>query len=593
MLERWLQGLRLTSMDTPLRRSRYSFVIRRPFLTALAIASFLLTSTPAVAQVQIDWHAEVCGTQYRSAIITLGNVPLPNGDPFHLDRAMTLFRFNRQKESLAMLDAAVRKVRSPWRWRLPDDMRKTVTHDIDAFRNCVAKTRPAPLGTLTVRTRAYTEQGPQEPIPQMTVWVDAIVIGRTARNGTITARVPSGVIRLTAERSPSWWGQKHVTIRPGQSATVSIDIADGREGGEETPLVLAEAVDDIVPAATKSFTLKFMREGRLVPVIDIEHIELDDPDARSMPNLIELFTVAQGAIVARNTSALFDALAADMDRTISLLVGATDSAERFYGNRIAFRVGRSGLDVTLLAPPSNPQLGVASIEVGVSLMGAGIAVERVSDTNGRIRIQSFPHGPIALDCVTIAGGRYYYGQAMLVHSGERAVNLVLRHVSDLINGVPALANDGPSASQIPGTSPSAAAGEATEVIIDVTSRGRDETISRASTLIAPRGTPIALLHYEVGTAEHRSASGFDDLWALSVLGAAGERLFHIVRNVSSQVHFHPQWQSDSTTYSGDRIDIEQLTAEGPAHLTLIGTAINAGDAQHSTTVRARLSASSR
>ena len=529
----------------------------------------------------------MCGTQYKSAITTLNNVPLPNRDPFDLDRAMTLFRFNRQRESRAMLDAAARKVRGAWRWRLPHDLRSEVTQDIDAFRDCVATTKPAPLGTLTVRTRGMD-------VPAMTVSVDAIAIGRTSRNGTITARVPSGVIRVTAERTPSWWGSEYVSIRPGRPATVSIAIDDGSEVSEETPLVVAEAIDDIVPASTTSFTLKFMRAGRLVPIVSIEQIDLDDPDATSIPGLAELFTVSQGAILARKTSALFDALAPDLDRTISLLVVATDSAGVFHANRIAFRVGRSGLGVALAPPPSNPQLALSNIQVGVSVMGAGIAVERVSDARGRIEIASFPHGPMAIDCVAVSEGRYYYGEAMLVHSGQRQVKLVLRHVSDVINGVPAFSNEGPGGADIPGPSESAAAREAAEAVLEVPSRGRDQTISRVSTLIVPRGTPNALLDYEVSTHERRSTSGFDDLWALSVLGARGERLFHVARNVSSQFRYHPQWQMDNTTGDrGGRLDIGHLTAGASVRLTLVGTAINIGDNEYPTTVRARLTPTGR
>ena len=59
--------------------------------------------------------------------------------------------------------------------------------------------------------------------------------------------------------------------------------------------MLAEAVDDIVPGSTASFTLKFMTAGRVVPIVRIEQIDLDDPDATSIPGLAELFTVARGA----------------------------------------------------------------------------------------------------------------------------------------------------------------------------------------------------------------------------------------------------------------------------------------------------------
>ena len=574
------------------RRSAVAFtpgpsVNRRPILTALAAVSILLAATSAGAQVQIDWHAEVCGAQYASAINTLSNVPLPNRDPFDLDRAMTLFRFNRQRESRALLDVAARKARSSWRWRLPHDLRSEVTQDIDTFRDCVATTKPAPLGTLTVRTRGTD-------VSAMTVWIDAIAIGRTGRNGTITARVPSGVIRVTAQRTPSWWGSEYVSIRPGRAATLSITIDDGKEASEDTPLVLAEAVDDIVPASTTSFTLKFMRAGRLVPVVNIEQIDLDDPDATAIPGLAGLFTVSQGAILAKNPRALFDALGAERDRTIHLLVEATDSDEVFHANRVAFRVGRSGLGVALAPPPSNPQLAVSNIQVGVSVMGAGIAVERVSDARGRIEIDSFPHGPIAIECMAVSEGRYYYGEAMLMHAGQRQVTLVLRHVSDVINGVPAFSNQGPGGSDIAGPSERGAAGDTTEAVLDVPSRGRDEAISRVSTLIAPTATRYALLDYEVSTHERRSTSGFDDLWAISVLGARGERLFHVVRNVSSQFRYHPQWQPDNTTGDrGGRLDIGHMTAAAPARLTLVGTAINIGDNEYPTTVRAHLAATSR
>jgi hypothetical protein len=115
------------------------------------------------------------------------------------------------------------------------------------------------------------------------------------------------------------------------------------------------------------------------------------------------------------------------------------SSDELHYGRIAFRVGQSPLRVTLATPPSNPDLPLSNVAVGISTLH-GIAIQRVSDAAGRFQIESFPHGTVALECVVQSGGRYYYGDATLRHSGPRAVTLVLRHVDDLKTGVPPLRN---------------------------------------------------------------------------------------------------------------------------------------------------------
>jgi hypothetical protein len=69
----------------------------------------------------------------------------------------------------------------------------------------------------------------------------------------------------------------------------------------------------------------------------------------------------------------------------------------------------------------------------------------VADDKGRFEIESFPSGPIAFDCVTVFEGKYYYGQATLVHSGPRSVTLVLRNLEDVKNGVAPLRTGAPDA----------------------------------------------------------------------------------------------------------------------------------------------------
>jgi hypothetical protein len=204
---------------------------------------------------------------------------------------------------------------------------------------------------------------------------------------------------------------------------------DGKEVSEETELVLAEAVDDIIPATATSFTLRFMQNGRPMYVTSVDNIELIDRDGNFEHALDELFTVAGGTIVAKSPAQVFAALAKHFGETITLRVDS---------NEVRFRVGQSGLVVTLSPPPSNPGLPVSKIAVGVSLVGAGVATEGMSDAKGRFELKSFPHGPVAFECETVSGGFYYYCDAILDHSEQRSVTLVLRHATDLVKGVPAL-----------------------------------------------------------------------------------------------------------------------------------------------------------
>ena len=244
--------------------------------------------------------------------------------------------------------------------------------------------------------------------------------------------------------------------------------------------------------------------------------------ATSSVALDEFFTVAGGAIVAKNPAQVFDALAKHYGETITLQV---DSEE------VRFRVGQSGLVVTLAPPPSNPSLPVSKIAVGVSLVGAGIATERVSDAKGRIELKSFPHGTVALECETVSAGLYYYCDAILVHSEQRSVTLVLRHTTDLLKGVPPLKVDQQNESR--GTPPSRAgaasrAREGTTAALSVASDEKDVTIMKAETLLVPAATASVFVAYEVATLEQRSHTGFDDVWTLSVFADRGQRIFHTI-----------------------------------------------------------------
>ena len=408
--------------------------VERGLLSSMAprrvlVGLFIAFSLAGPARAQADRWPECA--EHPSTSVTL-----PNGYPFDADRAVALFRFHRQAEALQELDAGRAIVRGPWRWRIPADQRKEISSRLDALRNCLATTEPPELATLSVRVLGRSPFAADNMTPQedARVYVEGVPVGRTDSNGTLTARVPSGPIGVEVGVPIDQWGWADVSLGPDQSEVIEIPLAEDKEVDEHTRLVLAEAIDDILPVNAGSMTLKFTRDGRRAPVTRIDDIEVLDRDGNTRATLEEQFRVVRGEIVAMNAARVFDVLAPEFDDTIVLRVLAIDAEEGMHHGEIAFRVARWPLSVRLEGPPSNPTLSVSNIEVGISLPG-GFAVQRVSDANGRFEVESFPSGTITFDCATVSDGTYYYGQATLDHSGPGSVTLVLRGVRDVIDGV--------------------------------------------------------------------------------------------------------------------------------------------------------------
>ena len=121
------------SFNVRMEKGLLSGMAFRAVLVALLVV--FTTAAPARAQAR---HWSDCADQY-----SVSNFALPNGYPFDVARALTLFRFHRQQQALRQLDGGRAIVRGPWRWRVPSDMREELTSSLDALRNCLAGTKPA------------------------------------------------------------------------------------------------------------------------------------------------------------------------------------------------------------------------------------------------------------------------------------------------------------------------------------------------------------------------------------------------------------------------------------------------------------------
>jgi hypothetical protein len=563
-----------------------------------------------------------CEQEISAALTNVGGVPLPNGNPLGLYDAWMRFRFNRTNEALEKIDAAQRIVSGTWGLRLPPDVRKELISEVAAFRTCIATNKPSALATATVHTmqlefdsignsRAVSASG-------ILVTVNETPVGRTGTDGTLTVQVPPGPLRVEAIQPPTSWGEAELDLAPGATGTTTIVLDPEKEVGEDSDLVLAEAEDDIVPASSRSFTLRFMREGIMVPIAAVSYVDVEARDG-TQPVTDYFTTGADGAVVATDPAKLFKAIAAHLDDTVTLRVYAEDGAGGGHEDEISFRVGQSRLTVTLAAPPSNPSLSVSNVPVAFSIVGAGIAIERVSDANGRIEIESFPHGNVGLECVTTSGGKYYYGQATLVLSGPRSVTLVLRHTSDLLKGVQPLvtqpavgpqlstaipdylrdlrrAKDSEAVPRLATLVSTGAIGKPAPKNATITSAGAGAIIEQATTVLVPKGMATVYLRYDVVTFEYHNyidvKGAFDDVWTVTVAAAdSGERLCLIRYNVASQDRYNPAWQRRPGYWlasSGVDLDVKALAANTDVLLTLAVSAVNARDELVPTMVRATL-----
>jgi hypothetical protein len=255
------------------------------------------------------------------------------------------------------------------------------------------------------------------------------------------------------------------------------------------------------------------------------------------------------------------------------------------------------------------------------LLGTAVTLTRVSDATGRFEFESMPLGNIGFDSTTSEGGISYYGQGTLFLAQSLAVSLVMRSVTDVVNGVPPLTsaplaqnallkNAGPAPETVArrasqervlraATPPqNVALTQAADMTASLTTTAaqQDVAVSATAELAVPKGTQTVTLKYNVFSAEYPfyvlSQSIFNDVWSLAVYGGqGGQQLFEITRNVNSQAATPPIWQGDSTTGDITQVlDVSALTATADTTLTLFASSMNVGDSALTTIVSATLSA---
>ncbi len=306
-------------------------------------AALLLAALPLFGQESPALPAGTCGSELAAAEAPLARIPPLDRDRLArgVRRATVLFRFRRTKEAIRQLDRVHSRLGGKWGDRVPAGVRDETLNAIAGFRGCVSTARPPAFATLTVRTFKEDETKPdyrgRHAGAGVMVRVEDERVGRTGRDGTLTAQVPSGPILVTAIIPPSQFGYESLTLRAGGAATVSLILQSDAEPGDEIDLDLVEAEDDVLQHTVKSFTLRFTRDGIAVPVTHDEEVKVLTPEGTTASYLDDLFTIRNGAVVADDVARVLAALGA-YTAPIILRVTASDKDELVYYGTVAFRI---------------------------------------------------------------------------------------------------------------------------------------------------------------------------------------------------------------------------------------------------------------
>jgi hypothetical protein len=299
------------------------------------------------------------------------------------------------------------------------------------------------MGTLTVRVflPSYDDNGDYKgiagPAPSgVIINVNSIEYGLTGDDGTLTVQVPAGELEVDARRYPGEGGGGSVVLEPGGHAQVDIVIHE-KEIAENSTLMIDQLKSGVLDRDFDALTLRFISQaGKPVVLNEVAWVQLLDPRGGPDTFVEQLFTLRPDGSVILNDVAAFKNLLFKRSGKILLNAKGYETDERAHHHTLEFYVGSYKIVGQLVAPPSNPDLSVAGIEISANLMDTGLVFNAVSDASGHFELPPLPAGHLSFTGKTVQDGKCYYGKGTLVVDGSKLMTVNMLHVSDILNGVP-------------------------------------------------------------------------------------------------------------------------------------------------------------
>ena len=296
---------------------------------------------------------------------------------------------------------------------------------------------PPPAGaTASIRVKATWNDGSTPAGEGVIISLNGTEIGTTNAAGLLTTRFTPGEYSLTATLPSLARGATTVSLSSGQTADVTVALDEEGEATETADLVLDELADGTLPDDARSVTLRFVKDGTLVPVARVLNVELLAADERSAPqDLTGRFGVSSsGTIAATNLAAVMSAFGILAGDGV-LNVDAEDARGFSYAGSLSFAFGTVDLAGQLVAPPSQPALAVEGIPVRVQI-GEDYIRDLATDAQGAFQLHRVPHGDVTIAASTEQDGWGYSGLANFWLAQNSRITIRLLGGADLWSGVP-------------------------------------------------------------------------------------------------------------------------------------------------------------
>lgn len=503
---------------------------------------------------------------------------------------------------------------------------KQIVHEfIDELRQCVARGGAPKRTLLDVEVFRFNETRPDgrgdRAGDEVYLFVDGTYLKSTDANGRARLEVPAGLVAVQAIVPSSAIATATVQAMAGKTVPLQLILDDGKEVVSPAEISISSVKNGIFPMDANDFTITLLEGGTPHPVVYVGQVALEDDIGNTLAHLTDDFRVdAEGRLYPVTMDVIRKAIAPHAGRSLRLSVNGVDALGFTLGEYHSLYLGQHVLNVVLEAPPSNPSLPVAGIEVTYNLMGTDLTLTRTTDAAGAVSFGSVPLGNATLKGMTIDAGLHYHGDAMFFLRQSSLVKVLMAHPKDILAGhaqyelVP-LAS--PNRSVPAGREQQFRDGEEDRtrrrlhrsieplqrtdtmesegISVRVGAAGEGQPMVASRVLTIPQGTRRVLLRYRVSTAEYpyyvTRQSMFNDTWSLSLsANQGGSQLFTINRNVNAQLRRAPTWRADGTTgYINQYFDVASFAIDGAADLTLTATAVNVADSLLPTVVHASLS----
>lgn len=476
--------------------------------------------------------------------------------------------------------------------------------------------------------------------------------GTTGADGTLTVQVPAGTHNIEARLYPSNAGEAEITLAARETRTIDITLDEGKEMSEATTLTLDELQDGMLNRNFTSFRLRFLDGETAVALSDFDEVSIDPFGASPIYVEGMFALQPDGSLLANNINALRNILlqrsgAIEMRVHGTDARGRThDRTLKFYLSRFRVRgtlfappsfpgLNTSGINVTAtilntdlvftavsdasgvfefpLLPAGNLEFRSESLQNAKYYYGQGILVLN-GDKSLRVNmlytddliagVPEFTSTPLSSFAFSASSAGKSANPSEQTGGGEAPSPEIQ---AERRTAQARYEQEHPKALKETGTGEAAASSAVMELSeasigalgeegasVNVTAASQGQPVVETATLSVPQGTKTVTLTYNISTAEYpyyvQSQSIYNDTWNVVVRGGgSGQQQFYIPRQINSQLSANPVWQSDGSTGNiKEELDVESLTTDSDATLTLFASTMNVGDSALATSVSASL-----